>query len=145
MSTTRRRAPLARLLATVILAACTGDNAADKDNASLYAAWRAGASHVEVTASGTIARVLGVRADGRFGPHEGFLVHLRGAGGHGLTIEVEDNLRLTGPVPIEAGEDVVVHGEYEYDLRGGVVHWTHHDPSGHHAAGYIRVNGRLYE
>ena len=28
--------------------------------------------------------------------------------------------------------------------QGGTVHWTHHDPSGDHAAGWLRHGGRVY-
>ncbi|MGH7708459.1 MAG: DUF3465 domain-containing protein [Vulcanimicrobiaceae bacterium] len=134
----------ASLLAGFALAGCAGGGS-DAGNGAVYAAWQAHSSRVEVTASGSVARMLRVQRGGQFGPHEGFLLHLTGAPGHGLTVKVEDNLDLTGPIPIHAGDAVVVRGEYEYNALGGVVHWTHHDPRGHHAAGYIQVGGRTYE
>ena len=110
----------------------------------MYDAWRSARSRVEVTASGTVARVLGTRR-GPSGVHEGFLLHLRGGAGRGLTIRVEDNVDLTGPVPVRAGDDVVVRGEYVYDPRGGIMHYTHRDPRGRHADGYVQVGGKLYQ
>lgn len=135
----------ARLLALAALAAggCAHAGGADP-NAAVYDAWRAGRSGVEVQASGAIARVLGERG-GPSGPHEGFLLHLTGSGGHGLTVRVESNLDIMGRFPVGAGDFVTVKGEYEYDPRGGVIHWTHHDPSGRHPAGYVEVGGRRYE
>jgi hypothetical protein len=127
----------------LVLSGCAGGASGDAANAAVYDAWRSGRSHVEVTASGSVARVLGER-EGPSGLHEGFLVHLRGADGHGLTVRVEDNVDITGHIPLRAGDDVVVHGEYIYDSRGGLIHYTHHDPRGHHSSGYVRVNGRVY-
>jgi len=136
---------LARFAATaslVLLAACSGA-ASDASNGAVYDAWRAGRSYVEVTASGSVARVLGTRS-GPSGPHEGFLLHLRGSDGHGLTVRVEDNVDLTGQIPIREGDDVVVRGEYIYDRRGGIIHYTHRDPRGRHPGGYVKVGDRLY-
>jgi hypothetical protein len=110
----------------------------------VYDAWRAGRSNVEVTAEGSIASILG-NSGGPSGTHEGFLLHLRGASGHGLTVRVEDNVDLTGQVPLSEGEDVEVRGEYVYDANGGVIHYTHRDPSGRHAAGFIRAGDTLYQ
>jgi hypothetical protein len=39
---------------------------------------------------------------------------------------------------------VEVRGEYIYDPRGGLIHYTHMDPRGRHPAGYIRANGKIY-
>ncbi|GAC1312850.1 MAG: hypothetical protein NVSMB21_23790 [Vulcanimicrobiaceae bacterium] len=113
-------------------------------NAAIYDAWRTGRSHLEVTASGSVARLLGTRV-GRSGAHEGFLLHLSGSAGRGLTVRVEDNVDLTGPIPLVEGEAVEVRGEYVFDARGGIVHYTHRDPRGLHPAGYVRAGDKLYQ
>jgi hypothetical protein len=135
----RRRARLWVVVVALLFAGCAGDTG----NVAVYDAWRAQRSHVEVTADGSVARVLGLR-QGPTGLHEGFLLHLRGAEGHGLTVRVEDNVDITGRIPLVSGDDVEVRGEYIYDPRGGLIHYTHHDPRGHHSSGYVRVNGRVY-
>ena len=130
-----------------VAALCCGGCAgapSDDPNGAVYAAWSEHRSHVEVTASGSVAHVLGTRA-GPSGEHEGFLLHLRGAAGRGLTVRVEDNTDLTGPIPLQAGSDVEVRGEYVYDPRGGLIHYTHRDPRLHHPAGYVRVEGKVYQ
>jgi hypothetical protein len=133
----------AKVLAALLLGGCLGGGSDTGSNAAVYEAWQSGRSHVEVTASGSVARVLGERS-GPSGMHEGFLLHLRGSEGHGLTVRIEDNVDLTGPIPLRAGDDVTVRGEYIYDSRGGLIHYTHRDPRGHHPGGFVRVNGRLY-
>jgi hypothetical protein len=125
--------------------ACAGPGGgSDANNGAVYEAWRTGRSNVEVTAEGSIASMLGT-VTGPSGAHEGFSLHLRGASGHGLTVRVEDNVDLTGRVPLSAGEDVEVRGEYVYDANGGIIHYTHRDPSGRHAAGFVRAGDALYQ
>ena len=136
-----RAASLLGLAAFASACAASGD---DAGNGAVYDAWRAQRSGAEVTADGSIARILGTRA-GPSGEHEGFLLHLRGASGRGLTVRVETNVDLTGPIPLSPGEDVEVRGEYVYDSSGGIIHYTHRDPSGRHAAGYVRTGTALYQ
>ena len=137
-----------RLIAALLLAGaagCAGGGSdADDANGAVYDAWRAGRSHLEVTAAGSVARVLGMRR-GPSGVHEGFLVHLRGAAGRGLTVRVEDNVDLTGPIPLAAGDEVEVRGEYIYDALGGIIHETHLDPRGRRPAGFVKVGGKVYQ
>jgi len=133
----------AALLLGLILAGCASAPPQNDANAAVYDAWLTQRSHLEVTASGVIARDLGTRS-GVSAAHEGFLMHLSGASGRGLTVRVEANVDFTGPMPIAAGEPVVVRGEYEFDSRGGVIHWTHRDPRGRHPDGYIQIQNKRY-
>ncbi len=133
----------AAVCALLVATACTAAVRSGDDGAAIYDAWRDGRSRVEVTASGSVVRLLGTRI-GRSGAHEGFLVHLSGAGARGLTVRVEDNVDLTGPIPLAPGDAVTVRGEYIYDPRGGLIHYTHRDPRGRHPDGFVRVRDRVY-
>lgn len=90
---------------------------------------------------GTVVALLG-SAQGPSGEHEGFLLKLTQQ--CDLLLRIEVNTGITGPVPLTAGEDVTVKGEYETDPTGGVIHWTHHDPGGRHIGGYIVAGGKTY-
>jgi hypothetical protein len=129
--------------AALLLGGCATSTTDTTSNAAVYDAWRAHRSYVQVTATGSVARVLGTRV-GPSGAHTGFLLHLRGSEGGGLTVRVETNVDITGPIAVQAGDDVAVRGEYIYDPRGGIIHYTHHDPRGRHPGGYVRVGGRVY-
>jgi Protein of unknown function (DUF3465) len=126
---------LALAAIALVLGGCAG--AKNLHDAVAICASNSG-THVEVyVPSATVDRVLGERS-GRSGVHEGFIVH---AGAN--TYKVEDNVDITGPVPLQRGDTVSLLGQLECDDY--VIHWTHHDPRGRHPAGYVKVNGKLYE
>jgi len=52
---------------------------------------------------------------------------------------------LAPRVPLRAGGAVTVRGEYEWNERGSVLHWTHHDPDGRHDPGWIEHAGERYQ
>lgn len=96
-------------------------------------------SDVVVRAAGSVARVLADDNDGS--RHQRFIVELPS----GLTVLVAHNIDLAPRVPLRRGDRVEVKGEYEWNERGGVLHWTHHDPRGRHEGGWIRHDGDTYE
>ena len=124
------------LLSIALLAAC-----APSAPARIEAAQKAcaqGAAHVEVSDSGRVVRYLGIHRS-RSGAHEGFVVLFK----NGAVSKIEDNVDITGPIPVTQNDAVALQGQYE--CNDGVIHWTHHDPSGRHQPGYIEVGGRRYE
>lgn len=38
-----------------------------------------------------------------------------------------------------------MHGEYVWNSKGGLIHFTHHDPQRTHEGGYIEDNGTTYQ
>ncbi|HZZ00143.1 MAG TPA: DUF3465 domain-containing protein [Candidatus Baltobacteraceae bacterium] len=127
-------------VALFALAGCAAQTSAN--DAAVCDAYNAGRSHVEVVADGRVTRVLGIQ-NGRVSPHEGFLMRLNS--GCNAIVRVEVNTDLAGTFPVSKGDPVTVKGEYEYYSRGGVIHWTHHDPRFHHEAGFIEIGGKTYE
>ena len=89
----------------------------------------------------TSARVIRVLKDDNDGSrHERFLILV----GDTLTVLVAHNIDVAPRIPLLAGDSVQVRGEYIWDDRGGVIHWTHHDPQGEHEPGWLRHRGRTY-
>ncbi|MFZ1386729.1 MAG: DUF3465 domain-containing protein [Thiolinea sp.] len=73
--------------------------------------------------------------------HQKFLVQVA----NDLTLLVSHNIDVASRVPVREGDTVKIKGEYVWNNRGGVIHWTHHDPKGRKAGGWIEVNGTRYD
>lgn len=96
-------------------------------------------SDVFVESEGRV--VLVMPDDTRGSRHQHLLVEVAG----GFTVKLAHNIDLAPRVPAVVGETVRFRGVYEFNDKGGVVHWTHHDPDGKHPGGWIRHRGRTYE
>lgn len=97
-------------------------------------------SGTQVQGTGTVIRVLADDNDGS--RHQRFI--LRIASGDSLLIA--HNIDLAPRVPgLNVGDTVSFYGEYEWNDRGGLIHWTHHDPRGAHQDGWVEHNGRRYQ
>jgi len=146
MAIHRRPQPVRHLgviaLAALAVAAGCASHPETPDNGLVCKTYAGQGDKQEVLVTGQVAFVLGT-SNGPSGQHEGFLLQL--TGDCDLMVRVETNVDLTGPVPLRAGEDVVVKGEYEYGASGGVIHWTHHDPANRHVDGYVQAAGKLYQ
>ena len=104
---------------------------------------RAFASHahnVQVEGQGVVAKVL--RDDDEGSRHQKFLLRLPS----GLVILIAHNIDLAPRLEgLRAGDAVEFNGDYEWNEKGGVVHWTHRDSSGRHVAGWLKYNGQTYQ
>lgn len=95
---------------------------------------------VQVRGRGTVVKVL--PDDNHGSRHQRFILEL--ASGH--TILVAHNIDLAARLPdLRRGASVSFNGEYEYNDKGGVLHWTHHDPAGRHDDGWLEYEGKLYQ
>jgi hypothetical protein len=109
-------------------------------NTKLEQAVRQRASDVQMQVSGQVVRVL---SDDREGSrHQRFILETA----EGRTLLVAHNIDLAPRVKgIGVGDPIEVYGEYEWNDRGGVIHWTHRDPRGNHAHGWVRHRGQQYD
>ena len=103
-------------------------------------AFRQREHNVAVQSAGVVAKVLADDNDGS--RHQRFILKLE----NGMTVLVAHNIDLAPRLQgLKAGDEVKFNGIYEWNAKGGVIHWTHHDPRGRHAAGWLRYDGRLYQ
>lgn len=94
---------------------------------------------VNVTFTARVKRVL---PDDRKGsPHQRFLLELS----NGTTVLVAHNIDLAPYIPLKEGDPVTISGEYIWNEKGGVVHYTHRPTSYRHRGGYIEHNRQIYQ
>ena len=137
------RAALA--VVALALAACSSTASDQPDNLAALTAIQTHRSGQEVTIEGTVAQAPRF-ARGPTGRHEDFIVEVSSGTGEQQLIQIAHNIDIAPEVPVEEGTDVIVHGELDIDRAGPVIHWTHHDPSGRHQPGFIKIkNGPTYD
>lgn len=114
-------------------------NGSSADADDLAAAFRNHASGVQVQGRGEVIKVLPDDTEGD--KHQKFILRLA----NGQTILIAHNIDLAARVsPLSEGDTVLFSGEYEWNAKGGLVHWTHKDPAGTHPAGWLERNGTRF-
>ena len=110
------------------------------DNAAIARAFANHARDIRVDGSGSVSRVLSDDNQGE--RHQRFLVLLP----TGQSILIVHNIDIAPRVDnLRVGDEIEFEGEYVWNERGGLVHWTHHDPAGRHRTGWLRYGGRTYQ
>ena len=125
---------------TVSQAPLTSSEVAQSANTAIEQAFKQHKSNVEVEGKGIVTKIL---ADDNSGlKHQKFLVKISPE----QTLLFAHNLDLASRIAqLAIGDRIEFKGEYVYNPKGGIVHWTHKDPQGHHAAGWLKHNGKVYE
>jgi hypothetical protein len=130
----------------VIFVSCTSHDPATErsstphDDSLIGRAFASGTSDVQVEGEGTVIRLLPDDVDGS--RHQRFIVQLTS----GQTLLITHNIDLAPRIAgLKVGDSVRFNGEYVWNEKGGVIHWTHHDPQGRHVAGWVMHNGKRYQ
>ncbi|GAB1268040.1 DUF3465 domain-containing protein [Aurantivibrio infirmus] len=97
-------------------------------------------SDVQVRGKGTVIRIL--PDDNEGSRHQRILLRLSPE----QTLLIAHNIDLAPRInSLKEGDILEFYGEYEWNSQGGVVHWTHRDPRGRHADGWLRYQGKMYQ
>ncbi|ABV37882.1 hypothetical protein Ssed_3278 [Shewanella sediminis HAW-EB3] len=97
-------------------------------------------SGLQVNSSGTVSKILSDDNEGS--RHQRFILRLS----NGQTLLIAHNIDLAPRIAgIGVGDNVAFYGQYEFNNKGGVVHWTHHDPQGRHPGGWLKHKGQTYQ
>lgn len=97
-------------------------------------------SDIQLLIEGNIIKLL--PDDNEGSRHQKFIVETPS----GQTILVAHNIDLAPRIAkLRVGQPISAYGEYEWNRKGGVLHWTHHDPRGKHEDGWIAYQGQRYQ
>lgn len=115
-------------------------NAESLENPALLQAFDQRKSKLLVQGEGRVTKVL--KDDNKGSRHQRFILQVNPQ----QTILIAHNIDLAPRVEsLSEGDLVTFSGQYEWNNKGGVVHWTHHDPQGRHPGGWLKHRGRTYE
>ena len=93
-----------------------------------------------VDGAGKVVKLL--NDDNNGSRHQRFLVEIA----DGQTLLFAHNIDLALRIDtLKVGDKIEFRGEYSYNPKGGIVHWTHLDPRNQHVAGWIKHNGITYQ
>lgn len=110
------------------------------DNQALLEAMASGKSDVQVRGGARVVRLLPDDLEGS--RHQRFILQVA----KGKTVLIAHNIDLAARIDsLRVGDRVDFFGEYEWNRKGGVVHWTHRDPAGRHVDGWLRHRGKTYQ
>lgn len=97
-------------------------------------------SNFQVQSQGIVIKLLPDDLNGS--KHQRFIIQLSS----GQTLLIAHNIDLAPRInSLQIGDRITFFGEYEWNEQGGIVHWTHRDPRGHHVAGWIEHQGKKYQ
>ena len=107
---------------------------------SLQVAYDNKQSDLQLRGTGKVIKIL--PDDLKGSRHQKFILKLAS----GQTLLVAHNIDLAAKISgLRVSDQVEFYGEYEWDAKGGVIHWTHHDPNGRHEDGWLLHQGRTYQ
>lgn len=97
-------------------------------------------SDVWIEGEGEVTKILA--DDNKGSRHQRFLVKMA----NGKTLLFAHNVDLAPRLDtLQVGDVVIFRGEYVYNPKGGVIHWTHHNPQGTYEAGWLKYKDKIYQ
>lgn len=109
-------------------------------DALIVQAFHSQQGNLQVESEGNVIKIM---PDDREGSrHQRFLIRLS----NDHTLLVAHNIDLAPRVAdLQVGDIIAFKGEYEWNSKGGVIHWTHRDPAGRHPGGWLKHKDRIYQ
>ncbi|WP_343032272.1 DUF3465 domain-containing protein [Marinicella rhabdoformis] len=96
-----------------------------------------GTSDVQVKVFGRVIKLL--PDDNKGSRHQKFIIR-----SNDLSLLIVHNIDIAERVPVKKGDYVWVYGEYEWNEKGGLIHWTHRDLKASHPDGFISHKKKTY-
>lgn len=140
-----------------------GTNSLTTDNQFIWQAFQQQRSDVQVRGFGLVSRIL--PDDLKGSRHQRFILTLPHSSSSNIqtyspssniqtyspssndqTLLVAHNIDLANKVsPLAVGDHIEFYGEYEWNAKGGVLHWTHKDPNHRHVDGWLKHKNQVYQ
>ncbi len=118
----------------------TGCAPITKGSSDILAAFKNQRSDVQVQGRGVVSRLL--PDDNEGSRHQKFIIKLS----NGQSVLIAHNIDLAPRIShLKTGDNIEYYGEYEWNEKGGVLHWTHDDPAGRHEDGWLKHKGKIYQ
>ncbi|WP_239237601.1 DUF3465 domain-containing protein [Candidatus Nitrotoga sp. BS] len=118
----------------------TQNQRADTSDTAIANAFANKISNLQVSGQGVVIKLLPDDNDGS--RHQKFVVKLAS----GQTLLIAHNIDLAARVAsLSEGDSIMFNGQYEWNAKGGVLHWTHLDPNRSHPAGWLQHQGKIYQ
>nr|WP_254722401.1 DUF3465 domain-containing protein [Gilvimarinus xylanilyticus] len=96
-------------------------------------------SDIQVSGSGKVIRIL--PDDLKGSRHQRFIIQAQPS----LTLLIVHNIDIAPRINgIKTGDQITFAGEYIWNDKGGLIHWTHRDPNGRHPHGWIIHQAQKY-
>lgn len=106
----------------------------------IEAAYENRQNDVQVQGQGRVLRIL--PDDNEGSRHQRFILELD----TGQALLIAHNIDLAPRLSeLNKGDTVSFYGEYEWNSKGGVIHWTHNDPNHRHIDGWLKHRGKTYQ
>jgi len=110
------------------------------NDTALAAAYKNHKSDLQIQGRGLVIKRL--PDDNKGSRHQRFLIRLAS----GQTLLISHNIDLAPRINALKEQDIIeFYGEYEWNKKGGVVHWTHRDPNNRHVHGWLKHQGKMYQ
>ncbi len=114
----------------------TKSNSSSQSSDSRESSYQSGK---QVRATGKVIRILSDDLKGS--RHQRFILQVSDR-----TLLIAHNIDIASRITnLRRNDRVEFNGVYEWNDKGGVVHWTHRDPSGNHEAGWLKHKGKIYQ
>lgn len=111
-----------------------------RDVLTAQSAYQRKLNDVFIEGQGRVVRILS--DDNKGSRHQRFILRV----GSGLTLLVAHNIDLAARIStIKLGDTVQFRGEYVYNNKGGILHWTHHDPQQEIVGGWLKHRNKTYQ
>lgn len=110
------------------------------DALTIKEAYKKKLDDVFVEDSGEVIKLL--KDDTHGSQHQRFIIKTS----NGKTVLVAHNIDIADRInSIQTGDTITFRGEYVFNRKGGILHWTHHDPDGSSVGGWIEHEGKTYK